>query len=353
MEALFEMMMGGGGPGMMFAGGGGGGGRGSGSRRRRGEDIALPLEVTLEDLYTGTQATLPRTKSVQCHTCHGAGCKPGSKSTQACTRCRGAGMVMQAMGPFMTQAPCSTCNGLGTTIAEKDKCTACRGSRMVQESHPLQVNVLPGMKHEEQIPFMGEGDESTNYAEPGDVIVVLQCKEHPTFKRRGSDLVMKMEISLAQSLCGADLSFRHLDGRKIHIKPPQGKIIEPDSTFRLKGEGMPIRTPQMQQQQQRRGSSTATGLKGDLYLEFTVVFPRHLTEESVKLLESVLPLRPQTAPCTEEHEECYVTPAPLDEIRKQLKEETISDDDEDSGERGAGGARRGGSGGTQVRCAQQ
>ena len=244
-------------------------------------------------------------------------------------------MQMRMVGPGMvTQSPgpCDSCHGQGTTIADKDKCNTCRGARTTTAHRPLTVKILPGMKHKEQIPFLGEGDEDPNVASPGDVIVVLQCKDHPEFTRDGDDLRLKMKISLAQSLCGADLSFRHLDGRQIHVRPPKGRLIEPDSSFKVPQEGMPI----------LNRARTPTGRKGDLYIDFTVEFPRQLTEESVALLKSVLPAAPKPAAYDEDnHEECHVTPAPLDEIRQEMKKE-VSDDDEE----GPGGAQ-------EIRCAHQ
>merc|ERR1712013_798810 len=38
--------------------------------------------------------------------------------------------------------------------------------------------------------------------EPGDIIIILDEKAHTLFKRNGSDLVMKMDISLTEALTG-------------------------------------------------------------------------------------------------------------------------------------------------------
>jgi DnaJ-class molecular chaperone len=44
----------------------------------------------------------------------------------------------------------------------------------------LQVLVEKGMKHGQKITFRGEGDESPGM-DPGDVVFVLQCKDHPRY----------------------------------------------------------------------------------------------------------------------------------------------------------------------------
>ncbi|CAF4849366.1 unnamed protein product, partial [Rotaria socialis] len=61
-----------------------GGGR---PRRRKGDDIAHPLKVTLEQLYKGDTSALEISRKVLCPTCNGVGGREGAKQT--CTSCRG------------------------------------------------------------------------------------------------------------------------------------------------------------------------------------------------------------------------------------------------------------------------
>ena len=52
-------------------------------------------------------------------------------------------------------------------------------------------------------------------------------KEHNQFKRIGNDLYMEHTIGITEALCGFQFSLTHLDDRKILIKYPPGKIIQP------------------------------------------------------------------------------------------------------------------------------
>lgn len=83
-----------------------------------------------------------------------------------------------------------------------------------------------GSKHEQQLRFPGESDQSPNM-EPGDVIVVLQQEPHALFERSGDNLIMKHKINLVESLCGFDLVITHLDGRKVVLKHPPNDPIAP------------------------------------------------------------------------------------------------------------------------------
>ncbi|KAL7980351.1 hypothetical protein Chor_014680 [Crotalus horridus] len=80
----------------------------------------------------------------------------------------------------------------------------------------LQKNVIcdkcKGMKDGQKLVFHGEGDQEPDL-EPGDVIIVLDQKDHSVFQRRGNDLVMKMKIQLTEALCGFKKTVETLDDR--------------------------------------------------------------------------------------------------------------------------------------------
>lgn len=61
----------------------------------------------------------------------------------------------------------------GEVINERDRCQACLGRKVVQQTKLLEVAVDKGMKDEQRITFHGEGDQMPG-VEPGDVIIVLQ-----------------------------------------------------------------------------------------------------------------------------------------------------------------------------------
>jgi len=312
---------------MMF----GGGMRGA-PRRRKGKDVGIAFPVSLEDLYKGKTTTVPRDKTILCPKCKGSGSnKPGGSAV--CQGCRGQGakMMMRQVGPGMIQqmqVPCDACGGRGSNISEADKCTGCRGTRTKQTEAPLRVVIQPGMSHNDQIPFRMEGDQDPDIDVPGDIVVVLQQLKHDTFTREGNDLHVKHKISLADALCGFMTTITQLDGRTLVIShdPKTGGFIKPGEKKCITGEGMPI--------------ADAPGKKcGDMVITFEVVFPDRLEEGAVDALRMALPPAPQVT-VDGEHEECYLTRQPLDELKKEMEKEAEDDDDE-------------GGGGPGIRCAQQ
>jgi DnaJ family protein A protein 2 len=61
----------------------------------------------------------------------------------------------------------------------------------------------------------------------GDIVFVLQQKEHPKFKRKGDDLFVERTLTLTEALCGFHFALSHLDGRQLLIKTIPGEIIKP------------------------------------------------------------------------------------------------------------------------------
>ncbi|TQE05620.1 hypothetical protein C1H46_008753 [Malus baccata] len=346
-DALKEGMGGGGGGGhdpfdifSSFFGGSpfGGGGSSRGRRQRRGEDVVHALKVSLEDLYLGTSKKLSLSRNVLCSKCNGKGSKSGA--SLKCSGCQGRGMKVSIrhLGPSMIQQmqhACNECKGTGETISDRDRCTQCKGEKVVQEKKVLEVHVEKGMQNGQKITFPGEADEAPETV-TGDIVFVIQQKEHPKFKRKGEDLFVEHTLSLAEALCGFQFVLTHLDGRQLLIKSNPGEVVKPADSFKaINDEGMPMyQRPFM---------------KGKLYIHFNVEFPESLSPEQVKALEAALPGKPSASQLTDmEVDECEETTLHdvnmEEEMRRkqQQAQQEAYDEDDDM----PGGAQR-------VQCAQQ
>ena len=226
-EELFAQFFGGGLGGGMF-------GNGGATQRgpRKGRDLMHALKVTLEDLYKGKVSKLALQKTVLCPKCKGKGGKEGSIKT--CKGCNGTGqkIVMRQMGPMIQrfQALCPDCNGEGEIIPPKDKCKECNGKKVTSERKVLNVHVDKGMQEGQRITFAGEADQAPNTI-PGDVIFVIETKEHPRFQRKGDDLFYQAKIDLVTALAGGQFSIEHLDERFLKVEILKGEIIKPGIFF--------------------------------------------------------------------------------------------------------------------------
>ena len=84
------------------------GGGGFGFGQQRGSDILYQTSVTLEDVLHGKQMEIELQKQIECDTCSGSGCEPGTDK-KTCSLCNGQGQVRQTrnMGfaSFVTAEP--------------------------------------------------------------------------------------------------------------------------------------------------------------------------------------------------------------------------------------------------------
>jgi hypothetical protein len=71
-----------------------------------------------------------------------------------------------------------------------------------------------------------------------DLIIIVNEKPHPLFKRVNNDLCLEIELKLYQAIFGFDKVINHLDNRKLHISF-NGKT-DHNNIKRIPGEGMKI-----------------------------------------------------------------------------------------------------------------
>jgi len=259
-EDLMSQLFGGGFFGGMGGMGFGGGGRHGG--KRRGEDLVHPLKVSLEDMFNGKLTRLSLQKEIICPDCQGIGCKsPNSITT--CQGCGGTGakITLRQLGPNMVQqyqSTCPECRGEGRAVKAKDRCTMCLGKKTVEEKKKLEVQIERGMSHNQRLTYHGEGDQHPDIIS-GDIILILQQKEHARFKRDGDNLLIEQKISLIEALSGFELYVPHLDERVLSIKSSPEDVVKPGDIRCIPDEGMPKYKNPM--------------IRGNLYIKFDVVFP--------------------------------------------------------------------------------
>jgi len=282
---IFDMFFGGGGGlGGMF--GHGGGRRGP----RKTKNLVHQLGTTLEEMYNGTTRKLALKKNVICEDCDGKGGAEGAEVT--CKACRGSGMEVKIrqLGPGMMQqiqSVCGKCGGQGKSIDPKLQCKKCKGKKVNSEKKILEVQIDKGMEDGQKIPFMGEGDQEPDM-EPGDIIIILDEKEHSTFKRSGVDLILQQTINITEALCGFKKLVKTLDDRQLLIQTVPGEVIKTDDVKCVYGEGMPTYRNPFE--------------KGKLIIKFVVDFPESIDPQAANQLEALLPPK-NTPTIPEEHDE--------------------------------------------------
>lgn len=253
-EDIFAQFFGGG----MF---GGGGRRGP----RKGEDITYQLAASLKELYTGKTTKIKVTRNAVCTTCNGKGAEKEGVAKK-CDQCNGQGIriVRMQIGPGMIQQlqqPCPACKQTGEIIPDKDRCKACDGKKVVQESKVLEVNIEKGAENGDKIVMYREGEQEPGLP-PGDVVIIVREKveKDSPWERQRENLIYNHKITLLEALTGFEFRIKHLDDRILIVKSEPDTVVKPGDIKVVDNEGMPIKG---------RGGLQ----RGKLFIRFDVVFP--------------------------------------------------------------------------------
>lgn len=256
-------------------------------------------------------------KSVLCDHCRGSGAASDG-DIHSCPECGGSGMriVKQQIFPGMfaqSQVTCNKCGGRGRVIVRE--CPACAGHKVLDHTAQFTLDVPRGAPEGHEVVFEGEGDENPDW-EPGDVVLRVRSRaQQGNWRRKESSLYWKETIGIDEvrrytpslfflfiyisffptsrpnlftpsppfsfifgiffefffclsfdpkALLGFSRNLTHLDG---HVVPLERKgVTQPGFVQTIKGEGMPLF---------ERPTS-----HGDLFVEYNVVLPTRLSEET-------------------------------------------------------------------------
>ncbi len=227
-----------------FGGGTGGGGFGDlfggGSRgrgRARGADLKVKLALTLEEIATGVTKKLKVKRYETCSDCGGSGAREGTGKSN-CSVCHGRGEVQQVsrsmFGQFVNIQPCSNCDGTGEVIAHP--CRTCRGDGRVRKESVVSAKIPAGVHAGNYMTLRGEGNHARRGGQKGDLIILIDERDHDLFIRDEDNIYLEIVINMAQAVMGTDLEIPTLTG-KVNLKIPSGS--QSGKLLRLRGKGIP------------------------------------------------------------------------------------------------------------------
>lgn len=250
------------------------GGFGNTRRRRRGPrrgaDLRYDLTITFEEAVFGAEKEIEVRRPEICPTCNGTGAEPGSHPEQ-CPQCNGSGEVRRVqrsiLGQFVNVSTCPQCDGEGQII--KDPCHTCGGRKQVQNQRTLKVKIPAGIQSEQQIRLTGEGAPGRNAGPPGNLYVFVTVEPHKLFQRRGDDILLNLEINVAQAALGDEVEVPTIDGDAVVTIPPG---TQSGTVFRLRDRGVP----------HVRGHG-----RGDQLVMTQVSIPMKLTDRQRELFEEM------------------------------------------------------------------
>ncbi len=243
-------------------------GQGGASRTSgKGRSLRVDIEVTLEDVETGTRKNVTLRKRDLCSHCKGSGAAPGTDPV-TCSYCRGHGQVENRHGFFAMRTACPRCQGSGVII--KSPCTECGGAGLVQDVFDIKIDVPPGVGSGTRIKIPNEGEPNPETGLKGDLYCDIVVQEHPIFLRHGSNIICNLPLPYSLAALGGATEVPTLKAHMTEAKIPKG--TQNNDIIRLKGLGLP---------------DMHTGRRGDLLVKVFIEVPKRLTKRQKELLHEL------------------------------------------------------------------
>ena len=237
---------------------------------RRGEDLFYSITLEFDETASGIDRELEITRDEVCERCSSNGAEPGT-SPETCGTCKGRGEVRQVrqtfLGSMVQVAACPECRGAGRVITHR--CSSCGGRGYERKSLTKTIPVPAGVDNGTQIRLSGEGQPGTNGGPRGNLYIEIKVKPHKFFRRRKDDVLVDLNINVAQATLGAEVKVPTLNGdEKLTI--PSG--TQPGKVFKLRNKGIP----------HLRGSG-----RGDQMVIINVDIPSRLNSSQHQLFEQL------------------------------------------------------------------
>lgn len=234
----------------------------------RGDDLAVDVELTLEEAAFGVEKEITFEAYGTCRRCEGLGTNDLS-SVKSCPECGGLGRVRTVrrtmLGQFVQTSSCPRCGGEGQVI--ESPCKECRGTGRVFGERKVTVQIPAGIDAGQRIRVSGRGSAGERGARPGDLYVRIQVLPHETFERRGDDILCTVDLTMVQAALGTTLSIPTLDGEEEvsfapGTQPGDTKVLHGRGVRHLNGHG-----------------------RGDQEIHIRVRVPRDLDEHQRRILQ--------------------------------------------------------------------
>jgi len=251
------------------------GGFGRSSRRspnapRRGSDLQYRVHLDFKEAVFGIDKEIEISRDEACETCKGSGAKPGT-SPSSCSTCGGSGEVRRSQqtifGSMVQVTSCPACGGKGEVIV--NPCQICSGQGQTRKSRKKVVTIPAGVDTGTQIRLAGEGQPGVNNGPPGNLYLVIQVDSHKYFRRRDNDILLDLNINIAQATLGDEVDVPTVDGDAL-LKIPSG--TQPGKVIRMRGKGVPY---------------LRSNGRGDQMVIVNVSIPTSVDEEQERLFEEL------------------------------------------------------------------
>jgi molecular chaperone DnaJ len=210
------------------------GGRAPAPAPGRGEDVHYTMKLGFEDAVRGVQTRIRANRMGRCPVCQGRGfvARGGRRE---CASCRGSGRAVFQRGAMKFSASCPECAGSGEKAGEP--CPDCRGGGLVGRDELISVRIPAGVDSGSKVRVPGKGHEDRLGGPAGDLYILIDVIPHARFKREGSNILLKVPITVPEATLGGKVEVPTLFGPTTIRIPPGTRSGQ---RFRIKEKGAPV-----------------------------------------------------------------------------------------------------------------
>ena len=203
----------------------------------RGADLRYDLTIEFEEAVFGSEKEIVIPRHETCPQCQGSGAEPGTQPIR-CPQCNGTGEVRRQqqtfLGSFVQVTVCPRCQGEREIVTTP--CTQCKGRKVVQVERSISVKIPAGVDDGTRIRLAGEGEPGARRGPAGNLYVVLHVKPHNHFRRQDTNILLELDLNVAQAALGDKIVVPTLDGDDELVIPAGTQTGE---VFKLRGKGVP------------------------------------------------------------------------------------------------------------------
>jgi len=235
-------------------------------RPEKGEDLLYSMKLGFYDAINGIQTRIKLSRMKECPSCGGTGAIAGT-GNQTCRVCGGTGQTTMQKGAMRFQTTCPSCGGSG--VMKGKECPQCSGTGQVRKSEFINVKIPAGVNTGSKVRIAGKGNAGKRGGPSGDLFITIEVESHPFFKREGSNIYVKVPVTVPEATLGAKISVPTIKGKST-IKIPPG--TKSGQKFRLRGKGVP---------------KIGQKCNGDQFVQITIVPPPFHDEKIRSLMKEL------------------------------------------------------------------
>ena len=145
------------------------------------------------------------------------------------------------------------------------------GNIKQMEKEKLYVQIPKGIDSNEILTYVNKGNISAD-GNAGSVKITVNLFKHAEYERNGLDLIYVKDITLKDAICGVAFQITHISGAKYNVSSfGEDMIITPNFKRVMPGLGL-----------------ERDGHKGNLIIQFNVIFPKSLSRDKILQIETIL-----------------------------------------------------------------